>query len=682
MMRVPHGRWGILSAACLAAALVLSAPVAANGAPGTGASATMARTWGVNGRVLAIAPAGDVTVVAGAFDTGVGPAGDQVSLPSVAKFRRATGTFDSWPVTVDGPVDAVAVDGDTVYLGGDFRHVNGALRVSLAAVSLSTGALLPWAPQANVAVGALAISGAEVYVGGTFTTVTDTSGPVTAAYLARIGTDGTVDRTWSTALALDAQVRSLLPTADGTGIYVGGDFGPINAAGYAAHLTLLSTGATPEIDPVFRSATTNGANRAPAFALALDGDALLIGAGGSGGGCTLQDAVTGANRWTYHTTGNVVAVAFLGPKAYCAGHFNGSASFATYTRKKIAEVTTATGAVTSFAPAVNSALGIFALAATPTALFAGGDFTKVGSTTQPYVGMFVDKSAIAPPSAPGDVMARPGDGKVVLRWDPPSTDGGSKITNYKIYRAKGSAKAALLAKTKSLSYLDGSVVNGTAGDPASTYTYYIQPINKAGAGTKSATAQAVPEAGLVIVPSAPQNFVAQGTLGAAALSWSPPVTDGGSPVTAYVISRGTETGQLVPLTTVPGAAAGYTDSDVVVGTRYYYTVAAVNAVGTGIASKEASGTPNTGVPGAPSLSAAPSATDVLLEWVPSPIVGASPVTKYILVRDGVRVYSASATTFEYTDTKVVAGHTYSYQIKAQNSYGVSKYSDVVTATVG
>jgi fibronectin type 3 domain-containing protein len=681
-MRVLHGKWGILSAACLAAALVLSAPVAANGAPGTGATATMARTWGVNGRVIALAPEGDVTIVAGSFDQLLGPGGEQRVVSSVAKFRPATGAFDDWPVAVDGPVNAVAVDGDTVYLGGDFRHVDGALRVSLAAVSLSTGALLPWAPEANVAVGALALSGAEVYVGGTFTVVTDASGAVTAPYLARIGTDGTIDRTWSTALALDAQVRSLLPTADGTGIYVGGDFGPINAAGYAAHLTLLSTGVTPDIDPVFRSATTNGANRAPAFALALDGDALLIGVGGSGGGCTLQDAVTGANRWSYHTTGNVVAAAFLGPKAYCAGHFNGSASFGTYTRKKIAEVTTATGAVTSFAPSVNSALGIFALAATPTALFAGGDFTKVGSTTQPYVGMFVDTSAIAPPAAPGDVIARPGDGQVVLRWDPPSTDGGSKITKYKIYRAKGSAKSALLAKTKNLSYLDASVVNGTEGDPDSTYTYYIRPINKAGAGTPSPTVQAVPQAGLVIVPSAPEDFVAQGTLGAAALSWSPPVTDGGSPVTAYVISRGTETGQLVPLTTVPATATDYTDGDVVVGTRYYYTVAAVNGVGTGIASKEASGTPNTGVPGPPTLTATPSATSVLLEWVPSPITGASPVTKYVLTRDGIRVLSAGSTTFEYTDNGVVAGNTYQYQVKALNSFGSSKWSDTVVVTVG
>jgi len=667
----------LAAAAATALAVPVAATTSATAAPGTGASATMARTWGVDGRVLAIAPAGDTTIVAGAFSTGVGPAGDQQPLASVGRFRPATGTFDTWPVTVDGPVNAVAVDGDTVFLGGDFRHVNGLLRVSLAAVSLSTGTLLPWAPQANVEVDALAVGGGYVYAGGSFTTVTDATGAYPAPYLARLAeSDGTLDQTWSGAIILDATVRSLLLNGDGTGIYVGGDFGPIGAAGYASHLTLLSTGATPDIDPVFRSATTNGTNRSPAYALALDGTALLIGAGGSGGGCTLQDATTGADRWSYHTNGNVVSVAFLGPKAYCGGHFSGSNSFNGLTRTKIAEMTTATGAISSYAPSVNSALGIFALASTPTALYAGGDFTKVGATSQPYFGYFADSAAPALPTAPTSATTIPGDGQVVLTWGAPNSDGGSKVTTYKVYRAIGSAKFKLLTKTTNLSVLDTAVTDGTA------YSYYVQATSGVGTGPASSTAVATPQAGLVIAPPAPQAFSAVGTLGAADLSWQPPVTDGGSPVTAYEVYRGTDPASLTLLTTVGPESLGYTDSDVVVGTRYYYAVAADNAAGTGVLSKQASAMPNTGVPGAPDLTATPSPTSVLLEWVPSPNSGASPVTKYILIRDGVRIYTANSTTFEYTDTKVVAGHTYAYQVKAQNSYGSSKYSDVASVTVG
>ncbi len=476
-------------------------------------------------------------------------------------------------------------------------------------------------------------------------------------------------------------MRSLLVSADGTQIYVGGDFGPIGAAGYASHLTLLSTGVTPVIDPVFRSGTNNAANRAPAYALALSGGSLLIGAGGSGGGCTLQNATTGANQWTYHTTGNVVAAAFLGPMAYCGGHFSGSGSFNSLTRNKIAEVVTATGAITSYKPSVNSALGVFALASSPTALFAGGDFTKVGATPQPYFGIFADKSAVTVPTAPRNLSARAGDDRVVLTWDRPGTDGGAKVTQFKIYRSLGSGKAKLLAKTGDVSYLDSSVSNGTPGDPASTYAYYVQAQNSAGVSVASATVQASPQAGLAITPSAPQGFTASGTLGATELAWTAPVTDGGSAVTAYVVSRGTSTGSYSPLVTLPPGTLGYTDTDVVIGTRYYYIVAASNSIGGGVNSKEASATPNTGVPGAPTLSVSVSNGSVLLEWIPSPNSGASPVTKYVVARSGIRLANASASTFELLDTKAVSGQTYSYEVKAQNSYGSSKYSDAVVVTV-
>ena len=122
------------------------------------------------------------------------------------------GTVDDWPVSVDGPVDTVAVEGDTVYLGGDFRHVDGKPRVSLAALSLSTGALQAWAPSANVSVRAIAVIGSNVAIGGAFDLVTDGGGSTTAPHLARISTAGTVDRAWSTTLVIDDIVRGLLPT--------------------------------------------------------------------------------------------------------------------------------------------------------------------------------------------------------------------------------------------------------------------------------------------------------------------------------------------------------------------------------------------------------------------------------------------------------------------------------------
>ena len=85
-----------------------------------------------------------------------------------------------------------------------------------------------------------------------------------------------------------------------------------------------------------------------------------------------------------------------------------------------------------------------------------------------------------------------------------------------------------------------------------------------------------------------------------------------------------------------------------VGTRYYYAVAATNALGVGVLSKEASATPNTGVPFAPVLSGVVAGGGAILSWT-APNDGGAPITKYVLIRDGVRVYVGDGSTLSYVD---------------------------------
>lgn len=88
--------------------------------------------------------------------------------PQSARERKARA------LVTDGPVQAIAVASDgTIYIGGDFTHVGttttGMLpRSHLAAID-STGALTSWDPRADNDVHALAVSGNTVYVGGDFT---------------------------------------------------------------------------------------------------------------------------------------------------------------------------------------------------------------------------------------------------------------------------------------------------------------------------------------------------------------------------------------------------------------------------------------------------------------------------------------------------------------------------------
>ena len=92
-------------------------------------------------------------------------------------------------------------------------------------------------------------------------------------------------------------------------------------------------------------------------------------------------------------------------------------------------------------------------------------------------------------------------------------------------------------------------------------------------------------------PGAPNLTAATAGNASVALTWTAPISDGGSPISGYQIWRGTTSGGESLLTTV-GVTTTYTDSTVSNGTTYYYQVAAVNAVDTGPGSNERSATPH------------------------------------------------------------------------------------------
>jgi hypothetical protein len=97
-------------------------------------------------------------------------------------------------------------------------------------------------------------------------------------------------------------------------------------------------------------------------------------------------------------------------------------------------------------------------------------------------------------------------------------------------------------------------------------------------------------------PGAPTGLSATPGDAQVALSWSAPASDGGSPVTGYKIYRSTSSGSETLLASPSGTGMSYPDTSAVNGTTYYYKVSALNAVGEGGLSNEASGTPTDLVP--------------------------------------------------------------------------------------
>ena len=107
--------------------------------------------WMTNGQIRAMARHGDYVYIGGKFtqvraSTSPGPGG-KFAARNIARIDVHTGLGDpSWTPevigTTAGPaVHALVVAGGDVWIGGDFRSVNGQPRHNLAAVSVASGAV-------------------------------------------------------------------------------------------------------------------------------------------------------------------------------------------------------------------------------------------------------------------------------------------------------------------------------------------------------------------------------------------------------------------------------------------------------------------------------------------------------------------------------------------------------------
>jgi fibronectin type 3 domain-containing protein len=683
MFVIKAGRRGVAVLAALVVAVVTAGPA------GAVVPTKPAQTWGVNGRVSAILPlAGGKVVVGGSFSSVVNAAGTaQCAVTNVALFDPVSGTFDcSWRPSVNNSVNALATDGSRVFLGGAFGKVGGVVRDKLAAVSLSTGALdQSWVgPGLDGPVDVMRLSGDALFIGGNWNTVTSGGTVYTQGKVAKLsaatGAFDTTFRPTANPSAFDAtpsgRVWAILVLNNGN-IVLGGDFGDINRAPSTRKIAIVNP-TTGSPVTTFTSQPNNGGSYATVLDLATDGTRIYEAVGGSGGACTAVNATSGGRLWTKAANGNLQAVRVVGSSVYCAGHFSGTGSFGGLTRSKIAAVDAVSGTVLPWAPVINSALGVWSLGSDDTRLYVGGDFTKAGGVAQQHFAMWVDTAASSVPGAP-TLAGTAGDGVVHLSWQPPSSDGGSTILRYKVYRklagAPGYPNTALATVSTGRTFDDTTVTNGTA------YTYEVFAVNGVGQGPASNEVTETPASSTQTVPSAPQSLTA--TLGSTdvTLAWQPPATPGTPAFTRYDVYRGTTAGGENFVSSVAAGTTTYTDAAPATGTTYYYYVKAVNTVGSSPPSNEVSvGSSSTGAPAQPTLTGSVSNGNAVLSWTPGQ--GGGAVDKWVVLRDNVRLTTIgdpSITT--YTDTTVVSGTTYSYKVRGVNTVGGGPNSNAVTLTI-
>ncbi len=260
--------------------------------------------------VYALAVSGSNVYVGGDF-LNAGP----VAANHIAVFNTSTSTWSSLGTGiangVDDIVDAIAVSGSNVYVGGSFLHAGGDTANYIAMWDGTKWNTLGTSPNDGVddPVLALATSGTDLYVGGIFSH----AGGKSSSYVAEW--NGTA---WSAlSTGVDSYVYAIAPGTEE--IYFGGNF--THAGGSSANYIASWSGTTWSA----LGTPTNGVN-ARINALAAYGDTVFVGGNfvNAGGSPAHYLAKWNTHQWTVlgaGVSGDVYAIARNGEDLFIGGYF-------------------------------------------------------------------------------------------------------------------------------------------------------------------------------------------------------------------------------------------------------------------------------------------------------------------------------------------------------------------------
>jgi len=276
------------------------------------------------------------------------------------------------------------------------------------------------------------------------------------------------------------------------------------------------------------------------------------------------------------------------------------------------------------------------------------------------------------PSEPISVsVTREHDG-VMLRWSSPLDWGGATTLEYEVLRGTTIlGLAVLVSSIVGRYYVDSNVSFNTV------YYYRVRASNVVGTGPSSEMKSIV----LLMVPGACNDVMITAGDSFVQLDWSPPSSDGGSPITGYVVFRGVFEDGLVELDRI-GSVTSYNDTEVENGMTYYYAVGAQNIIGRGEISQVLNATPR-GPPMSP-IFVRHKVRDgsVQLSWI-QPADGNTVISRYLLIKrdtsiDESQEIPLDGHIIEYIDKDVVPGRTYSYSLFAINEFGTSNESEMIS----
>jgi hypothetical protein len=352
--------------------------------------------------VDALALAGNTLYVGGLFTT----VGGQ-PRSNLASVDATTGALQSWIMDANGEVRALMVRSVLVYAGGWFDQICGQPRGGLAAIDARTKSVTPWDPNADGRVDAIEISGGTAYVGGEF----DHVGGLARNSLAAVDLNSGRVTPWDAKLTPNRlytgegnwtwpYVRAI--AAKGKTIYVGGWFGAAGGVSraFVAGLDVYSAAPT-EFDARLEFESNYPTD---IEALAVRGHTLYAGGrfeyigGRQRPHLAALDATSGdATSWNPRADDAVEALAVDGDQVFAGGSF--TSLFDWVPRQGAAAIDLASGRATGWNPLIDG--DITGLAIIGSTVYLAGDFADVDGVARYNIAAVDARSGALLPWYPG-----------------------------------------------------------------------------------------------------------------------------------------------------------------------------------------------------------------------------------------------------------------------------------------
>ncbi|POX60446.1 hypothetical protein C3492_27310 [Streptomyces sp. Ru62] len=426
------------------AALLQPAPATAAGEPRTSFTADPLTTWQTNGIVWSLAAAHGVVYVGGTFDSvrppGARPGDREVPRRNFAAFDAVTGALLPCAPSFTGGEGTVRAlktspDGRVLYVGGSFSRV-GSTGVA-SAVALDTAdcsVRREFRPAVSATVRAIDATDRTVYLGGDFRQVDGRTRQHIAAFTPK-------GELRPFRADVDAPVRALSVVPSHDKIYAGGDFERVNGRSAHSLVALNSTsGATEHTFPHWLPP------RSSVKSIAQDGSRFYVGAEGHGEG-VFDGRIAGRldnDRMVWKDTcrGATQAVLPYRGVLYSASHAHDCHETPggfpeRQDRQHLLAQSPRDSRIMHWFPDTDEGtgeqVGPRALTVARGVLWVGGEFTRVNGEPQQTLTRFGAGPDTGAPAVPALSLSAERPGQVTLHWKA-SWDRDDAQLTYRLYR--------------------------------------------------------------------------------------------------------------------------------------------------------------------------------------------------------------------------------------------------------